>query len=270
MNDAAAPRYSGDFVAWNGGAIFIGEGGGSVDLHAHYAIQCVIGWPDGLAVRSGRRGEWQRVPGALVASRAVHAIDVTDCRWSAVLFLEPETREGRAIGRRLQHGMETLSADAVAPNATRLEQAWRVDRDEAAVRAASLQLFRSLAGPIEVGHDDVRVLAAIERIAQGGADMPTLEELADAAHLSPSRFRHLFVATTGMPLRSYLLWRRLLLAWIRLTEGASIVDAAHEAGFADAPHLARTCRVMFGLAPSSMTMRGPISRAKQARRRQDD
>jgi AraC family transcriptional regulator len=267
--DVFPSQYRGDFVAWNGGAIFIGQGGGTVDLHAHYAIQCVIGWPDGLKVRSGRRGDWQRVPGALVASRAVHAIDVTDCQWSTVLFLEPETHEGRAIGRQLSHGMRILDADVVALHAARLERAWRVDADEEAVRAAARDLFRSFAEPSSMGRADDRVLAAIDRIVERGAEMPTLEELAAAAHLSPSRFRHLFVETTGMPLRSYLLWRRLLLAWSRLTQGVSIADAAHEAGFADAPHLARTCRLMFGLPPSSMSMRGPISLAKQATRRQD-
>lgn len=264
----AAPQFFGDFVAWNGGAIFIGEGGGAVDDHAHYAIQCVIGYPDGLAVRTGRRGDWQHVPGALVASRAVHAIDVTECDWSAVLFLEPETQEGRAIGRRLRHGLEELGVDTVATAAAGLERAWRTDRSEEAVRTASVALLRGLAGTSAPPRADERVLAAIDRIVESGPDMPALEDLAAAVHLSPSRFRHLFVETTGMPLRSYLLWRRLLLAWTRLTEGASIADAAHEAGFADASHLARTCRVMFGLAPSSMTMRGPISRMKQGAPRQ--
>jgi AraC family transcriptional regulator len=264
----ATRPYAGDFVAWSGGALFIGEGGGAVDLHAHYAIQFVLGCPDGLAVRSGRRGEWQRVAGAMVASRTVHAIDVSQCRWSCVLFLEPETLEGRAIGQRLRHGLEALDGDVVASVAARLEHAWRTACDEDSVRDVSLDLIRRFAGTIVAPPPDARVLAAIERISAADADLPSLEALAAAAHLSPSRFRHLFVETTGMPLRSYLLWRRLLKAWERLTDGMSIADAAHEAGFADASHLSRTCRVMFGLAPSTMAMAGPLSRRRQRGARQ--
>lgn len=258
-DEAPVAPFSGDFVAWNGGAVFIGTGGGRVDLHAHYAIQCVIGRPDGLDVRFGRRGEWQPVAGALVASRAVHAIDVTRCRWSAVLFLEPETREGHAIGRRLRHGMEALDPRDVGAMASRLEHAWRTEGTDEAVRAVCAEWFRDLAGTDPAPQPDERVLEAIARISARDADLPSLEELARTVHLSPSRFRHLFVQTTGMPLRSYLLWRRLLRAWMRLTLGDSIAEAAHEAGFADAPHLSRTCRTMFGLAPSAMTMAGPLS-----------
>lgn len=269
MQDDAAPEprpYSGDFVAWNGGALFIGEGGGCVDPHAHYAIQFVIGCPDGLAVRSGRRGAWQRVAGALVASRAVHAIDVTHCGWSAVLFVEPETLEGRALQQRLRHGLEILDRETIAPYAARLEEAWRTQCCEDAVRTSARDLIRGFAGSPALAPTDERVLAVIERIAASDADLPSLDALAASVHLSPSRFRHLFVETTGMALRSYLLWRRLLRAWVSLTDGATIAEAAHAAGFADASHLSRTCRVMFGLAPSTMTMAGPLSRRRRRHR----
>ena len=89
----------------------------------------------------------------------------------------------------------------------------------------------------------------------------TLAEVAAASSLSPGRFRHLFVAETGMPLRTYLLWRRFLRVWGLLMRGDSLSAAAHAAGFADAAHLTRTSHTMFGLAPSAMQMKGPISAA---------
>lgn len=259
MHSTAPSRYAGDFVAWNGGAVFVGEGGGPVSPHAHYAIQCVVGLPDGLKVQFGRRGSWQGVAGALMPSRATHAIDVTHCRWSAVMFIEPDTRFGRAIAARLRQAPEVLDAEAVAGTAACLERAWRTESHEDAVRRACLQWLQALAGVDVPPAPDARVLAAIERIAKSGEEMPTLEALAAGAYLSPSRFRHLFVESTGMPLRTYLLWRRLLRAWDRLVQGDTIAQAAHAAGFADAAHLTRTCRVMFGLAPSAMAMAGPIS-----------
>jgi AraC-like DNA-binding protein len=79
-----------------------------------------------------------------------------------------------------------------------------------------------------------------------------LDEVAREAYLSPSRFRHLFVEQTGMGLRPYVLWRRLLKVWEVLMAGDSLSAAAHVAGFADSAHLTRTSRRMFGLPPSAI------------------
>ncbi|MDP3230261.1 MAG: helix-turn-helix transcriptional regulator [Acidovorax sp.] len=87
----------------------------------------------------------------------------------------------------------------------------------------------------------------------------TLPEVARVANLSPGRFRHLFVEETGMPLRTYVLWRRLLHVWTLLMQGETLSTAAHAAGFADSAHLSRTAQTMFGLAPSALQMNGPLS-----------
>jgi AraC-like DNA-binding protein len=80
--------------------------------------------------------------------------------------------------------------------------------------------------------------------------------VAAEAFLSPSRFRHLFVEQTGMALRPYILWRRFIRVWELVTAGASLSTAAHGAGFADAAHLTRTSRRMFGFPPSAMQTSG--------------
>jgi AraC-like DNA-binding protein len=263
MPAAEPKRYSGDFIAWPGGAIFIGEGSSGISAHAHYAIQCVIGIPDGLRVSIGRYGAWQDVAGALVPSRSVHAVDFNACRWGAVMFVEPETREGRAIGRRLNHSVEALPAAQVAGFAIHLERAWRTERSAQAVSAACRHWLQAFAGTSMSPPPDARVLAAIGKISMQPGNEPTLESLAAGAHLSPSRFRHLFVEAVGMPLRTYLLWRRLLRAWEAQMAGDTVTDAAYAAGFADAAHLSRTCRVMFGITPSAFAMTGPISQLRR-------
>jgi AraC-like DNA-binding protein len=259
-----AARISGDFIAWPGGAIFVGEGSSQIAPHAHYSIQCVFGLPDGLRLSVGRKSEWFDAPGALIPSRAIHTIDTSRCTWGAVMFIEPETVEGSAISRRLQRSHEVLAAEEVARFAARLEQAWRGERRREAVSIVCQQWMRALAGTDKPPAPDARVLAAIERISMRAGSEPTLESLADKAHLSPSRFRHLFVDAVGMPLRTYLLWRRLLRAWEQQMQGDSITEAAHAAGFADAAHLSRTSRVMFGLPPSAVMMNGPISQRQRA------
>jgi AraC-like DNA-binding protein len=253
-------RYRGDFVAWPGVCGFIGAGRGpSPAPHSHYAIQLVIGVPSGLRVQFGRHGEWQSCAAALLPSKAMHSIDVSACDMSAVLFVEPETPQGKALGARMHGGLELLHPDTVIQAARRLDQAWRVQGSYDAVRAVCMQLIEDLSGTVHREPTDARVLAAIEYIRQRVDQPVSLPEVASAAHLSPERFRHLFVEETGMPLRTYLLWRRLLHVWTLLMGGETLAAAAHAAGFADSAHLSRTARTMFGLPPSLLRMDGPLS-----------
>lgn len=260
MDKPAVNRYRGDFVAWTGGCGFIGEGGGGpISPHSHYAIQLVIGAPTGLRVQFGRHGEWQSCVAALVPSRATHSIDVNGCDISAVLFVEPETPEGRALSARLQGGLEVLDAERMAVAAKRLERAWRTEKSHEAVSAVCHQLVQEIAGTTFREPSDPRVLAAVAYIRQRLDQTLLLSEVAKAANLSPGRFRHLFVEETGMPLRTYVLWRRLLHVWTLVMQGQTLSTAAHAAGFADSAHLSRTARTMFGLPPSALQMTGPLS-----------
>jgi AraC family transcriptional regulator len=260
MSAAAASRYQGDFVAWRGGCVFLGMGGsGTIEMHSHYAIQLVIGAPSGLKVKFGRQGVFQGCAAALIPSRAPHTIDVSDCHWSAVLFVEPETTEGKALTSLLGGKVRQLDAEVALVAAKRLERAWRIEKSSEQVRAIGTQLVRDLAQASSREPADPRVLAVIDFIQQHVQDPVSLERAAAVARLSPSRLRHLFVEETGMPLRTYVLWRRLLHVWMLLMEGETLSGAAHAAGFADSAHLSRTSRTMFGLAPSAMQMTVPIS-----------
>jgi AraC-like DNA-binding protein len=120
-------------------------------------------------------------------------------------------------------------------------------------------VIRALTGGVEpAAVADERILRAVAHVrAHLGAPL-TLDDVAEVACLSPSRFRHLFVEQTGMALRPYILWRRFLRVWELLGDGASLSTAAHEAGFADAAHLSRTSRAMFGFPPSAMQLAGPL------------
>ena len=261
MDTPSVKRYQGDFVAWTGGCAFIGGGTGALAPHAHYAIQLVIGAPQGLRVQFGRNGPWHACAAALIPSRAVHSIDVTDCQWVAVIFIEPETPEGKTLTARLRTGPEILEADALAVVSRRLYRAWHTQRSPDAVKAIFREIVRQVSGTDGREPSDLRVLAAVDFIRQRVHQPVTLVEVAGSAHLSPSRFRHLFVQETGMPLRTYVLWRRLLQVWVLLMQGENLSTAAHAAGFADSAHLSRTSRAMFGTPPSVLQMKGPLTTA---------
>jgi AraC-like DNA-binding protein len=101
---------------------------------------------------------------------------------------------------------------------------------------------------------DERTLRAKSHITSHINGAVTLEQVADVACLSPSRFRHLCVEQTGMAWRPYVLWRRVVRVWKRIATGDSLSAAAHAAGFAPAAHLSRTSIRMFGLPPSALQL----------------
>ena len=248
-------QYAGQFVSWNGGCLFIGSAGGIVPPHSHYAIQIAFGSEHGIGFRTSERDEWARYGGAMIPSRQPHSMDASGVPANGVIFVEPETREGRVLHERyLGGGITGMSTESFAQTG-RLFDAWRAGNRETLV-AACTALINTLTGGVEPGEpSDERVLRAIAYINSHLDGKLTLEDVAEAAILSPSRFRHLFVEETGMALRPYILWRRFLKVWELAAQGVSFSSAAHQAGFADAAHLSRTSKRMFGIAPTTLLVR---------------
>lgn len=264
----AGSRYEGDFLAWQGGCAMLAKGGGPpIAPHAHYAVQLAMGAPSGLRARFGRKADWVDCTAALFPSRTPHTIDTSGVEWSAVIFVEPETLEGRVLNDRLQGKCAVVPREEIAEAMAALGKTWLGGGDAEAVRSACAGLVRKLTRTMPREVSDPRVLQAIEHVRERLQQPIALEEVAAAVQLSPSRFRHLFVEETGMPLRTYVLWRRLLSVWQHVMAGETLSGAAHLAGFADSAHLSRTSRNMFGLPPSAMQLSGPLSlRAREQQR----
>ena len=252
----------GHFVSWEGGCLLIGKALGVIPQHAHYAIQIAFGSEQGLRFRTDERDDWTGYHGAIIASRQPHSMDASQVRSNAIVFVEPETREGRALTELyLTNGIAPLPDDLLLDAASALFAAWHELQSEDAVRRASQNLIRSLTRGVDPGFpSDQRILRAVSYINRNLGAPLTLDEVAAEACLSPSRFRHLFVEQTGMALRPYILWRRFVHVWELLSAGESLSRAAHEAGFADAAHLTRTSRRMFGFPPSALQFSDPLRR----------
>jgi len=175
---------------------------------------------------------------------------------------------------RLEAGVIAL-VDAASPMAARLRSRHLDDGDPPrrwAVLAAPS--FETGAGPSEtlaetlvetaVGADVVgdelgeldervvRVLAWLDEMEQAGRwHEVNLDGALRRAHLSSDRFRHLFSEALGSPWRTYLVWRRALVAMTLTARGASLTEAAHAAGYADSAHLSRQFVALFGVTPAA-------------------
>ncbi|WP_437326528.1 helix-turn-helix domain-containing protein [Sorangium sp. So ce381] len=71
------------------------------------------------------------------------------------------------------------------------------------------------------------------------------------AGISEAHLQALFVRDVGLPIRTFQLWRRLLVA-LGAFARLDATSAAHAAGFADLAHFSRTCRRMPGYSPSEL------------------
>ena len=103
--------------------------------------------------------------------------------------------------------------------------------------------------------DDSRMVQALEAIDDSLIGKVTQDVIARAAGMSKSSFTKLFRASVGMPLRRYVLWRRLNIAVATIGAGSDATTAAHQAGFADSAHFSRTMKQTFGVSPADGVLR---------------
>jgi AraC family transcriptional regulator len=245
---------AGDFVPWEGGCMLIGRALSVTPMHAHYAIQIGVGIEPGIRFRTDERSEWTAYGAAIIPTRQPHMMDATCVPGNAVIFIEPETPEGRALaGRYLGNGIADVTDEPFRVAGATLFTTWQQHGNAEATVIAARAAVSVLAPGARSGRvSDERILRAVAYIRDHLDASLTLEEVAREACLSPSRFRHLFVEQTGTALRPYVLWRRFLRAWEIVMQGGSLSTAAHSAGFADAAHLTRTSHRMFGFPPSAL------------------
>lgn len=239
---------------WRGGSLWVSRGTGLVQPHAHHAIQITLAPAGPVHMRSTDASGWVPMSASIVLPDRPHQFDGRE-QDVVMVFVEPETIAGRMLLERFGH-------ETVAPigHAAVLEDARSVldalaDRasDEVLIAGAKRIVGRLVGTVPEAVAVDPRVTRSIEWMREHLDAPVTLAQAAAIAHLSPGRFRHLFVAQTGISFRAYLLWARVNTAMVTAMSGQSWTAAAQRAGFADSAHLTRTCRRMFGIAPTMLS-----------------
>ena len=100
---------------------------------------------------------------------------------------------------------------------------------------------------------DERVRTAMKFIRANSTEKVTCQEVADAVHLSQSRFSHLFREQVGMTFAAYLIYQRILCVYTQMLQGKTITEAALEAGFSSSAHFADVNRRVFGISASTIT-----------------
>jgi AraC-like DNA-binding protein len=248
------PSATGRILLWRGGSLWIGLAGEPAGLHAHHAVQIALPFPPGRVRFQVPSHDWKSYDAAIVAAHQPHAFEARN-QFMATIFVEPESREGRALQLRTRdEGVSAVDAASLEHEKSALAKAYEARASDAELIALTRSTITKIAGsrPAPQEPADPRVAQAIERIRARLTESVSLSSIAAEVHLSPDRFRHLFLEETGVGLRPYVLWLRLETALAAYVAGSTLTDAAHAGGFADSAHLSRTFKKMFGIAPASV------------------
>ena len=258
MTSATTPRQAGTgwnprAYFWDGGFLGIGRptSHAMVPPHSHHAFQVTISLEEPVALSEGD-DRWQELGGGIVMADQTHAFDPRQ-QHIAMIFVDPETREGIWLRRSLRGTITEIDGGRLAPAVAALRAFWDRPLDAAGTATMLTGIVRGLCdGPPPIRKLDDRIVRALAIVRQMEAPKIRLEEVADAVFLSPSRFQHLFSEEVGLPFRRYVLWRKLARSLIEVGRGSTLSAAAHASGFSDSAHLTRTFYQMFGIPPTAM------------------
>lgn len=246
----APAGWHGDVLLRPGIGVFRGAVGDNRP-HRHWADQLVLAPAGGapLAIHCGAAS--LRLHGAHIAAGVRHQLAAAPAPVLSV-YLDATTQLARLVRAALggtQAGIGELPE--------RLAAGLRGSLGAGALDDAALAAFRHGLDEPAPMPDQLRMARVLDALrddlrgqAPGGRN-----ELAALAGLSASRFSHWFRASTGMPLRSYRKWLRLIQGLEHAMDAASLSSAAHQAGFADQAHFTRTFVDMFGLPPAQALAR---------------
>ena len=248
------PSATGRILFWRGGSLWIGSAGEATGKHAHHAVQIALPFPRGRVRLQNCAGTWTSYSAAIVPAHEPHAFEARG-QEVAQIFVDPESRPGRTLHRRhYKEGIVALHTAAITRSIADLAASYAKRASNDALIEGARAIIASLAGAIAepTSATDERIEHALQLVREQITGPIPLGRIASAVCLSPDRFRHLFVAETGITFRAYLLWLRLEQSLAAYISGQSLTDAAFDGGFADSAHFSRTFRKMFGIAPASV------------------
>lgn len=249
-----AHDWRGLVLVWDEQAIFLGLAA-DASLHESPAIKVCLALDEDFGLRTSDSEEWTDYDSAIIAPGQPHAIDGRQNKM-AMLLLAPETKLAQPLAPIFsENGISRLSPVAIGKIRAIFAD---FDQSRAADEPNVCHRMVEAIGSGDRLPIDSRVAQSIEWIRSSREEGISIHEIAAGVELSESRFSHLFTENVRVPVRRYLLWLRLRDAMHLLAQGRSLTETAHEAGFADSSHLARTFRGLLGIAPSALTKESSI------------
>lgn len=234
---------------WKSNMLFIGK---SIDIsaHKHHNVQISIGLDNSFKLLANNA--WKEYSAVIIDKDQLHQFDGGD-DWQLYILMDAETEQCRHLRRELLAHNKicefSINRKEIINWLFKLingENYFTVKETFDKILSCILPIENKLK-PIEP-----RIENVINNIHQMSEKDISVRSLSSLVYLSESRLIHLFKEQVGIPIRSYILWLRIIKAVKHIMNGTTFTDAAYQTGFTDSAHLCHVFRQMFGLKLSDL------------------
>jgi len=233
-----------------GERILMGCRGLVTEAHSHYAVSLILSLDHPFQVID-ENGIEKVCEAILIPPNYYHTL-LAEKSFMVVMQFDPKSTDFQSLKETTDVTHPTyFSLKSFSPILTELEKLIYAELN----CESALQLYFKILECFgaretkQIPHD-ARMKTLLKLMEERLPESIRVSELALKIGVSEDRFMHWFKEQFGIPLRQYLLWRRLHIAASLLQTGASLTEASHAAGFSDQSHLSKTFRKMFGVPPS--------------------
>ena len=241
----------GKVYIWNGLFLFLGTIADTA-VHRHHAVQLVFSLDGSFSIDT--ETDSFSANAVLIGSDTPHRLKGQSGTQVLVLVESGSDTASRLKAVLNGKGIITISEELLSKDAS---SEFLSIISSSTCNTDILAALNSIINAIAHGADnpnsiDPRIEKARDLINSLPEKKIFAHDIAETLLLSETRFIHLFKQETGIPFRRYVLWKRMMDSILVLLDTADITRAAHEAGFADSSHLARTFKENFGIILSDI------------------
>jgi AraC-like DNA-binding protein len=224
-----------------GAALFIGTIADTV-FHKHHSIQITISLKKSFVMQIGNK---TINTGSIIINSGIDhkLIGIDDIQ--ALLLIDPESAYGcifknhiwnnKYLNIKINNHIKSYLENTNDKDFCIIE----IIRQIAIVCGASTNNKKII--------NDIRINKIINLIETIDEKKVTIKNLASVISLSESRLQHLFKNHTGISIKKYLQWKRMIDGVNIIVSGKDFTFSSHEAGFSDSAHMSRTFKEMFGI-----------------------
>ncbi|MFK7772476.1 MAG: helix-turn-helix domain-containing protein [Saprospiraceae bacterium] len=238
-------------IIWKELSLFIGTNQRAISKHQHPLIQLIVGVDEPFLWKDDS-GTWIEKKILLVSPNHSHECNATGQK-VLIISIDPDS----ILGEFIKH--QYLNVNSIIDFSFKqkefdiinlMELIRKNNWDKIHQRIKTLFDFDSnISFSIK---KDERIQSVLDYINNNIDSEINTKKLMEISYLSESRLLHLFKQLMGLPIRNYILWCRIQIAFYQILDGNSLTKTAYVAGFSDQAHLTRTFVKTIGLPPSAI------------------
>lgn len=222
----------------------------NAEVHKHWLLQMFLSFEDNLNIEVD--GSLITCNSILVNMNTVHTFS-SEGKIHFTMLIDPTTQLGRVMREKLKEkSFYVFPNEETAIMQQNLKNALLKRRKDALMSFIKSIDYKFAFSNI-ISFD-----GRIEEVLNFLNDCPCEDEfhqikyLSQQISISESRLAHLFKRETGIPLKSYIVLRKLQSAYELIFKGENITTAALNAGFDSPSHLAYTNKMMTGMSATNI------------------